>query len=90
MALDVQQIADKVEGLRRRYSERDSRMQNVLSVRRGRIESIFPDFFPEGMTTPMIANFIDVAAKDLAEVLAPLPSFNCSTANVNSDHLNLH
>ena len=37
MALDVQQIADKVEGLRRRYSERDSRMQNVLSVRRGRI-----------------------------------------------------
>jgi hypothetical protein len=85
MALDVQQIADKVEGLRRRYSERDSRMQNVLSVRRGRIESIFPDFFPEGMTTPMIANFIDVAAKDLAEVLAPLPSFNCSTANVNSD-----
>lgn len=85
MALDVQQIADKVEGLRRRYTERDSRMQNVLSVRRGRIESIFPDFFPEGMTTPMIANFIDVAAKDLAEVLAPLPSFNCSTANVNSD-----
>ena len=81
----MQQIADKVEGLRRRYRERDTRMENVLSVRRGKMESIFPDFFPEGMSAPMIANFIDVAARDLAEVLAPLPSFNCSTANVNSD-----
>jgi hypothetical protein len=33
----------------------------------------------------MVANFVDVAARDLAEVLAPLPSFNCSTDNVNSD-----
>jgi hypothetical protein len=33
----------------------------------------------------MVANFIDVAARDLAEVLAPLPSINCSTTNVTSD-----
>lgn len=85
MALNVQQIADKVEALKRRYAERDTRMSNVLSVRRGQISSVFPDFFPEGMTAPMVANFIDVAARDLAEVLAPLPSFNCSTFNVTSD-----
>jgi hypothetical protein len=85
MALNVQQIADKVEALKRRYMDRDVRMGNVLSVRRGNIQSIFPDFFPESMPAPIIANFIDVAARDLAEVLAPLPSFNCSTANVTSD-----
>jgi len=85
MALDVQRIADKVEALKRRYSERDSRMANVLSVRRGEIANVYPDFFPDGMSQPMIANFIDVAARDLSEVLAPLPSFNCSTANTTSD-----
>lgn len=85
MALDVQQIANKVEALKRRHMARDARMSNVLSVRRGDIQSIFPDFFPESMPAPMIANFIDVAARDLAEVLAPLPSFNCSTVNVTSD-----
>lgn len=85
MALDVQQIANKVEALKRRHMARDARMSNVLSVRRGDIQSIFPDFFPESMPAPMIANFIDVAARDLAEVLAPLPSFNCSTVNITSD-----
>ena len=85
MALDVQQIADKVEALKRRSQGRDIRMANVLSVRRGEISNVYPDFFPEGMSQPMIANFIDVAARDLAEVLAPLPSFNCATVNINSD-----
>lgn len=85
MALEVRQIADKVEALKRRYSDRDTRMANVLAVRRGQLESVFPDFFPEGMPSPMIANFVDVAARDLAEVLAPLPSFNCTTFNVSSD-----
>jgi hypothetical protein len=85
MALSVQQISDKVEALKRRNQSRDTRMANVLSVRRGELQSVFPDFFPEGMPSSMVANFIDVAARDLAEVLAPLPSFNCSTAKVTSD-----
>jgi len=48
-------------------------------------KSVYPDMFPEGMSRPMIANFVDVAARDIAEVLAPLPSFNCSTPSINSD-----
>ena len=39
MALDVQQIADKVEALKRRNQDRDTRMANVLSVRRGEISN---------------------------------------------------
>lgn len=84
MALNQQQIADKVEALRERYAYRDKRMADVTAVRRGDMDSVYPDMFPEGMSRPMIANFVDVAARDLAEILAPLPSFNCHTADVTS------
>jgi hypothetical protein len=83
MALSQQQIADKVEALRNRYAKRDGRMKDVTEVRRGNMENVYPDMFPEGMSKPMIANFVDVAARDLAEVLAPLPSFNCHTTEIN-------
>lgn len=85
MALSTEQVTNKVLALTRRYAERDFRMADITAVRRGNMESVYPDMFPEGMSKPMIANFVDVAARDIAEVLAPLPSFNCSTANINSD-----
>lgn len=85
VALSIEQISNKVENLKTRFASRDARMQDVLAVRKGRMTEVFPDLFPEGMTSPMIANFVDVAARDLAEVLAPLPSFNCATTNITSD-----
>jgi hypothetical protein len=33
----------------------------------------------------MVANFIDVAARDIAEVIAPLPNISCSATNSISD-----
>lgn len=78
MALDIDRIAKRVENLRRLHSDRDFRMSQIQAVRKGDMASIFPDLFPEGMPFAMVANFIDVAARDLAEVLAPLPSFNCA------------
>jgi hypothetical protein len=41
--------------------------------------------FPEGLEAPMVANFVDVAARDIAELLAPLPSFNCGTEDITND-----
>ena len=75
----------KVQALKLKYVERDSRMADILEIRRGNMVNVAPEFFPEGMSKPMIANFIDVAARDISEVLAPLPSFNCQTTNVTSD-----
>ena len=75
----------KVSALKLRYNDRDSRMADVLEIRRGNMMNVAPEFFPEGMSKPMIANFIDVAARDISEVLAPLPSFNCQTTNITSD-----
>jgi hypothetical protein len=85
MEIDIEAIARRVENLKQRNGARDGRMADILAVRKGKMTEVFPELFPEGMTNAMVANFIDVAARDLAEVLAPLPSFNCSTTNVTSD-----
>lgn len=67
-------------------SARDERMQNVLAVRQGRMRDVFPDLFPEGpFDRGIVANMVDVAARDLAEVLAPLPAFNCHSNRSGSD-----
>jgi hypothetical protein len=85
VALNITQIASKVEALKRRNQSRDARMADVLEVRRGNLVSVFPEMFPEGATKAMVANFVDVAARDVSEVLAPLPSFNCTTTDNSSD-----
>ena len=60
-------------------------MRDVLSVRQGDISKVYPSMFSEDYPKPLVANFVDVAARDLAEVMAPLPSFNCSATNMVSD-----
>jgi len=83
--LSIEQISARVENLRYRATNRDSRQQDVLAVRKGEIASVYPDFFPDGVDANVVANFIDVVARDLSEVMAPLPSVNCSAANQAND-----
>jgi len=85
MALSIDQISARVESLKYRASERDARAGDVLAVRQGKISEVYPDFFPEGVDTNVVANFIDIVARDLSEVMAPLPAVNCSSANQVND-----
>ena len=85
MALTIEQISARVRSLRNRNSERDSRNLDVLAVRKGKIADVYPNFFPEGIDANVVANFIDIVARDLSEVMAPLPAVNCSAANQVSD-----
>lgn len=85
MALSMEQVAARVDSLRYRSVDRDARAQDVLAVRKGQIASVYPDFFPEGVDANVVANFIDVVARDLSEVMAPLPAINCSSANAVND-----
>ena len=85
MALSVEQIVARVESLRYRSHERDARNLDVLAVRKGKIAQVYPNFFPEGVDANVVANFIDIVARDLSEVMAPLPAVNCSAANQVSD-----
>jgi len=85
MALSIEQIAARVQSLRYRSADRDARNLDVLAVRRGKISEVYPDFFPSGVDANVVANFIDIVARDLSEVMAPLPAVNCSAANQVSD-----
>jgi hypothetical protein len=85
MALSKQQVFARVESLRHLNGERDQRNLDVLAVRQGKIASVYPDFFPEGIDANVVANFIDIVARDLSEVMAPLPAVNCSAANAVND-----
>ena len=81
----MEQVAARVQSLRYRNSERDARNLDVLAVRKGRIAEVYPDFFPDGVDANVVANFIDIVARDLSEVMAPLPAVNCSAANQVND-----
>jgi hypothetical protein len=85
MALSMEQIAARVASLKYRNGERDARNLDVLAVRKGKISEVYPDFFPDGVDANVVANFIDIVARDLAEVMAPLPAVNCSAANQVND-----
>lgn len=83
--LSIRDITAKVSRLQTQYAQRDGRMRDVLSVRQGDISKVYPAMFNEEYSKPLVANIIDVSARDLAEAMAPLPSFNCSAANMVSD-----
>jgi len=85
MALTMEQVTARVDSLRYRNHERDARNLDVLAVRKGKISEVYPDFFPDGVDANVVANFIDIVARDLSEVMAPLPAVNCSAANQVSD-----
>jgi hypothetical protein len=85
MALSMEQVAARVQSLRYRNNERDARNLDVLAVRKGKIAEVYPDFFPDGVDANVVANFIDIVARDLSEVMAPLPAVNCSAANAVND-----
>ena len=86
MALTVEEIKNYYDRYRRMYDDRDQRMNQVLQVRQGKMRDVYPDLFPDGpFENPIVANMVDIAARDLAEVIAPLPSFNCTSTSMVSE-----
>lgn len=83
--LNVKEVNAKVARLQTIYAQRDARMRDVLSIRQGDMSKVYPAMFSEDYPKPLVANIIDVSARDLAEAMAPLPSFNCSATNMVSD-----
>jgi hypothetical protein len=81
----MDQIGARVQTLRYRAHGRDQRNGDVQMVRQGKISQVYPNFFPDGIDQNVVANFIDIVARDLAEVIAPLPAVNCSAVNQTSD-----
>lgn len=85
MALSVDDIAAGFRVLKQRYASRDSRWSDLNEIRKGNLNQVFPGLFSDDFPKPIVANFIDVVARDVSEVIAPLPAFNCSSTNSVSD-----
>lgn len=83
--LTDEQIVARVKSAKRHAAERDGRHERVLAVRQGKIANVYPDFFPEGVDAQVVANTVDVAARDFSEVMAPMPTVNCSAVNATND-----
>lgn len=85
MALVIEQIAARVESLRRAAAERDQRQRDVHDVRSGDIDVVTPGAMPDAWPKPIVANLIDTSARDIAEVMGAMPSINCSAGVMTTD-----
>lgn len=79
------QVVAKVDALERKHAARVRRAQDVQAVRRGDFDQVAFDLFNDDWPRPVVANLIDVSARDMAAVLAPLPAFNCSATSSMSE-----
>lgn len=85
MARTTEEIAARVESLRRAHTERDQRWRDVQDVRSGKVETVMPGSMPEAWPRPIVANLIDTSARDMAEVMGAMPSINCSAGILTTD-----
>lgn len=85
MAKSIEEIVQRVETLRRANADRDKRMNDVHDVRSGDIDNVVPGSMPDSWPKPIVANLIDTAARDSAEMMGTMPSINCSAGILTTD-----
>lgn len=85
MARTLDQIHSLVDSLRRANAERDQRQKDVRDVRSGEIDTVVPGSMPEAWPRPIVANMIDVTARDIAEVMGVMPAINCTNSVMTSN-----
>lgn len=86
--MNPEELNAELNELKALNTGRDARMHRIRIARTpGGLPQVFPEMFPdEGpYTESMVANMVDVAAKDTAEVLAPPPTLACVPQGSASD-----
>lgn len=81
----IEQIIANIDVSRKKNVGRREKRYQIKAIREGRWEEVQAGMFPDLIPEPMVANFIDVAARSAAEAIAPLPSFTCANPNMNTD-----
>ena len=79
--VEPKQIVQRADQLKAKYSTRDANMRIVDMVREGRMHDVagMGQYFSDELPRGLVANTVKVAAEDLRDVMAPLPSLACST-----------
>ena len=84
--LTAQEIVDRVAIMRAKSAPRDGKYMKLIAMRKGDYETVAPGLFNTAeFDRPLVANLIDTTARDIAEVMAPLPSVNCQSASLAND-----
>jgi len=83
--LNATEIVDRLRESQRRALARDKQWEDNRSARKGDLASVAPDLFSAEIAKPIVANFVDTVARDMAELVAPLPAFQCASATMQSD-----
>lgn len=65
--------------------DRVNRAQQVSAARRGEVNQVMPGVFPSNWPKPVVANILDTTARDLAEVLARIPSIDCASSSLTTN-----
>lgn len=81
----TEQIIQNIDVARKRGIGRREKRYQIKAIREGKWDEVQAGMFPDLIPEPMVANFIDVAARSAAEAVAPLPSFTCANPNMNTD-----
>lgn len=75
----MRELVHAYEQLKARNAERDKRMREVALVRAGHADQVFRGLFPEGAwSRPIVANLIDVVARDVSEQAGVLPTITAA------------
>lgn len=83
---EAQRIANRVQLCRTRNSDRDADYRKLIAIRKGDYESVAPGLFNTSeFDKPLVANLIDTTARDIAEVMAPLPGIHCQAPSMSSE-----
>ena len=78
-------LLDRFLSLRGAQQDRQQRAARVSAARRGDVEAVMPGEFPSNWPKPVVANILDTTARDLAEVLARLPSIDCISSSLTTE-----
>ena len=83
---DAKTIAGRVRMQRTRCVDRDRDHKRIIAMRKGKYDEVAPGLFNTSeIGQPLVSNLIDTTARDVAEVMAPLPAFNCQSASLAND-----
>lgn len=83
--VDAQYVAGRVRMARTHNQERDRNQLRIKAIRRGDYDTVAPGLFSKEFPKPLVANLVDTTARDIAEVMAPLPAFNCQSASLSNE-----
>lgn len=70
----AEEALDRFRRVRQEQAAAQSRMSAVSLVRTGHANEVFGNIFPESWPKPVIANMIDIAATDTAEMVGVMPT----------------